>query len=74
MINFIGIDPIKALIYAAVFNGVAAVPLIFIIAKIARNEKIMGEHKSGNFSNILVWGTFLLMGVAAVAMFFTFVH
>jgi Mn2+/Fe2+ NRAMP family transporter len=74
MINFIGIDPIKALIYAAVFNGVAAVPLIFIIAKIARNEKIMGEHKSGNLSNLFVWGTFLLMGVAAMAMFFTFWH
>jgi NRAMP (natural resistance-associated macrophage protein)-like metal ion transporter len=74
MINFIGIDPIKALIYAAVFNGVAAVPLIFIIAKIASNEKIMGEHKSGNLSKLLVWGTFLLMGVAALAMFYTFIH
>lgn len=74
MINFIGIDPIKALIYAAVFNGVAAVPLIFIIAKIARNEKIMGEHRSGNLSNIFVWGTFVIMGAAAVAMFFTFWH
>jgi NRAMP (natural resistance-associated macrophage protein)-like metal ion transporter len=74
MINFIGIDPIKALVYTAVFNGVAAVPLIFIIGKIARNEKIMGEHKSGNLSNILVWGTFVLMGAAAVAMFFTLGH
>ena len=73
MINFIGIDPIKALVYAAVFNGVVAVPLIFIIAKIARDEKIMGEYKSGNFSNTLVWGTFLLMGVAAVAMLFAFI-
>ena len=32
MINFIGIDPIKALVFTAVFNGVAAVPLIFLIA------------------------------------------
>ena len=74
MINFIGIDPIKALIYAAVFNGVAAVPLIFIIAKIARSGKIMGEHKSGNLSNIFVWGTFFIMGLAVLAMFFTFLH
>jgi len=74
MINFIGIDPIKALVYTAVFNGVAAVPLIFIIAKIARSEKIMGEHKSGNLSNLFVWGTFFLMGAAAIAMFFTFWH
>ncbi len=74
MINFVGIDPIKALVYTAVFNGVAAVPLIFIIGKIARNEKIMGEHKSGNLSNIFVSGTFVIMGAAAVAMFFTFGH
>jgi NRAMP (natural resistance-associated macrophage protein)-like metal ion transporter len=71
MINFLGINPIKALVFTAVFNGVAAVPLIFIIAKIARNEKIMGEHKSGILSNIFVWGTFIIMGISAIAMFFT---
>jgi NRAMP (natural resistance-associated macrophage protein)-like metal ion transporter len=74
MINFIGIDPIKALVYAAVLNGVAAVPLIFIIGKIGRNEKIMGEHKSSSLSNIFVWGTFVIMGAAAIAMFFTFIR
>jgi NRAMP (natural resistance-associated macrophage protein)-like metal ion transporter len=73
MINFIGIDPIKALVFTAVFNGVTAVPLIFIIAKIARNEKIMGKHKSGKISNFFVWGTFIIMAVAAIAMFFTLV-
>jgi Mn2+/Fe2+ NRAMP family transporter len=70
IINFIGIDPIKALVYTAVFNGVAAVPLIFIIAKVAKNEKIMGEHKSGNLSNFFVWGAFIIMGAAAIAMLF----
>jgi Mn2+/Fe2+ NRAMP family transporter len=54
-----------------VFNGVAAVPLIFIIAKMARNEKIMGEHKSGTLSNVFVWATFALMATAAIAMFLT---
>jgi NRAMP (natural resistance-associated macrophage protein)-like metal ion transporter len=71
IINFVGIDPIKALVFTAVFNGVVAVPLIFLIARIAQNEKIMGEHKSGALSNIFVWGTFILMGAAAIAMFFT---
>ncbi len=71
MINFIGINPISALVFTAVFNGVAAVPLIFIIAKIARDEKIMGEHKSGWLSNVFVWATFILMTAAAIAMFAT---
>ncbi|MCL4405562.1 divalent metal cation transporter [Patescibacteria group bacterium] len=68
MINFVGIDPIKALIFTAVFNGLASVPLIFVIARTARNETIMGEYKSGILSNIFVWGTFVIMAAAAVAM------
>lgn len=71
MINFIGIDPIKALVFTAVFNGVAAVPLIFLIARIARNKKIMGEYRSGWLSNTVVWITFLVMSASALAMFYT---
>ncbi|MCL6102888.1 MAG: divalent metal cation transporter [Bacteroidetes bacterium] len=71
MINFIGIDPIKALVFTAVFNGVAAVPLIFLIARIARNRKIMGDYRSGWLSNGVVWITFLIMLTSAVAMFYT---
>jgi len=71
MINFIGIDPIKALVFTAVFNGVAAVPLIFLIARIARNKKIMGEYRSGWLSNTVVWITFIVMLASAVAMFYT---
>jgi NRAMP (natural resistance-associated macrophage protein)-like metal ion transporter len=71
MINFIGINPIQALVVTAVINGVVAVPLIFLIARIARNKEIMGEHRSGMLSNVLVWATFVFMGAAAVAMFVT---
>lgn len=70
-INFIGIDPVKALIYAAVLNGVAAVPLLYLIVRISTNTKIMGEFKSGKLSKALLWFTFITMGAAAVAMFFT---
>ena len=68
LLNFIGIDPIKALVYAAVLNGVVAVPLIGIIALVARNQRIMGQYKSGWLSELLVWLTFLGMGAAAFAM------
>jgi Mn2+/Fe2+ NRAMP family transporter len=71
MINFIGINPMQALVVTAVINGVIAVPLIFLIARIARNKQIMGEYRSGLLSNILVWAAFLFMGAAAVAMFIT---
>ena len=71
LINFIGINPIQALVFTAVVNGVIAVPLIFLIARIANNKTIMGEYKSGALSNALVWITFALMGAAAIAMFAT---
>ncbi|NRF37700.1 NRAMP family divalent metal transporter [Pedobacter foliorum] len=66
--NFIGIDPVKALIYTAVMNGVAAVPLLFLIIKIAANDSIMGEYKSGWLSKILLWMTFIIMGGSAIAL------
>lgn len=70
-INFVGIDPVKALVYTAVINGVAAVPLLFLIVKIAASDEIMGEYKSKWLSKTLLWSTFVIMGAAAVAMFFT---
>lgn len=71
LINFLGIDPIKALVFTAVINGVVAVPLIFLIGRIAQNPKIMGEHKSGKLSKTFVWVTFIGMAAAAIALFVT---
>lgn len=70
IINFVGINPVKALVYAAVLNGVAAVPLIFFIIRISSNRKIMGEFKSGILSKLILWTTFIAMGSVVIAMFF----
>lgn len=74
LINFVGIDPIKALVFTAVFNGIAAVPLIFIIGRIAASEKIMGEHKSGLISKSLIWITFIAMLLSALGLMITIFH
>lgn len=68
-INFVGINPVKALIYSAVLNGIAAVPLIFFIIKLSSNKKIMGEHKSGKLSKALLWITFGGMATAVICLF-----
>lgn len=70
LINFTGIDPVKALVYTAVLNGIAAVPLLFLIVRIAASEKIMGEYRSKWLSRFLLWFTFVGMGGAAVALLF----
>ena len=70
IINFVGIDPVKALVFSSVLNGVAAVPLLFLIVRISTNKEIMGEFKSRWLSQALLWMTFFVMGGAAIAMFF----
>lgn len=69
-INFLGIDPIKALVFSAVFNGIAAVPLLLLIAKIGNNEQIMGSHKNGILTNIFVRLAFVIMLSAVLFMFY----
>jgi len=72
LFNFIGIDPIKALVYASVFNGIAAVPLIFLIAKINSNKNILGEHSGGAMSKFFTWLTFIVMLCSALGLLYTF--
>ncbi|MBI5698152.1 MAG: divalent metal cation transporter [Thaumarchaeota archaeon] len=73
LINFINISPITALIYAAVINGVIAVPMLFAIMKIANNKKILQNRTNGKISNILGWFTFCLMSLSVIVMFVFFV-
>lgn len=69
--NLLGLDPVKALIYAAVLNGLAAVPLLFIIQRLASDRGVMGAYASGRLSRVLLWITFAGMGTSAVAMVWT---
>ncbi|HXP48869.1 MAG TPA: divalent metal cation transporter, partial [Bacteroidia bacterium] len=71
IINLIGINPIKALIFTAIVYGVTAPVLIAIILHICNNKKIMGEFTNKIHSNILGWITLILMSVAAIALFVT---
>jgi len=53
-INFKGINPIKALIYTAIINGVVSVPILFIIMRIANDKKILGNNIKIKFQMCLV--------------------
>jgi NRAMP (natural resistance-associated macrophage protein)-like metal ion transporter len=70
-LNFVGIDPIKALVFTAVFNGIAAVPLLYLIARINGSKAILGPHKGGVLSQLFVWLTVGVMGLAAVGLLYT---
>ncbi len=68
--NYIGISPIKALIWSAILYGLTAPPLIAIILHIANNKKVMGEYTNGKMSNFLGFLTLILMSSAAATMIY----
>ena len=71
LINFIGINPIRALFLAAIINGFLAPPLLVVIMLVANNRQIMGDRVNGRWSNFLGWTTTMVMFVAAVALVLT---
>ena len=71
--NFMGIDPIKALIFTAVINGIAAVPLLFVSARVGNNRKIMRDYKNKFLSNFFIWLAFSIMTIAVLVLFYSFV-
>lgn len=68
-INLLGINTIRALFYAAIINGVVAVPLIFLIMKLGSNELVVGKNVSSSKTKFFGWLAFSLMFASAVFMF-----
>ncbi len=67
LINFIGLDPIKTLIYSAVLNGLIAPFILFFIVKISSNQKIMNGRSNHPAITVLGWLTTVIMAVVAGA-------
>jgi len=66
-INYVGINPIKALVYAAVLNGIVSAPLIAGIVPLASNKKVMGEYASPTWSKLLGWVACTVMALGSLA-------
>jgi Mn2+/Fe2+ NRAMP family transporter len=69
-LNYIGISPIKALIYSAILYGLTAPVLIALILHISNNKKIMGKNTNGKVSNILGSAAFILMTIAGILLIY----
>lgn len=73
LVNFIGLDPIKALIYSAVFNGLIAPIILILIIQISSSEKIMGKWKNHSLITLMGWfitGLMLIAGGSTVYSLF----
>jgi NRAMP (natural resistance-associated macrophage protein)-like metal ion transporter len=67
-LNFLGINPIAALVYTAVINGIVAVPLLVLLLLIANNRAIMGDFVNKRLSNVVGILTTVIMAAAAIAL------
>jgi Mn2+/Fe2+ NRAMP family transporter len=70
-LNFTPIDPIKALYWSAVINGVAAVPMMIMIMILSMNKKAMGQYTLNTSLKIWGWIATAVMTAAALVMFAT---
>jgi NRAMP (natural resistance-associated macrophage protein)-like metal ion transporter len=68
LINFSPIDPIKALYWSAVINGVVAVPVMAIMMLMAVNAKVMGQFTIPLAMRVVGWGATLIMALAVIGM------
>lgn len=66
-LNFIGIDPIKALILSAVVNGLVAPVILVLIVLLSSNKKVMGNRVNHPIVTILGVFTVVLMALAGIA-------
>ncbi|WP_233202644.1 divalent metal cation transporter [Dyella sp. AD56] len=70
-LNFTPLDPVKALYWSAVVNGVVAVPLMIVMMLMSSRVKVMGEFTLPWFLQLFGWLATAAMATAAVVMFAT---
>ena len=69
ILNFAGLDPIKALYWSAVLNGIVAVPLMLVLMLMSRHKKIVGEFRLPRLLRVLGWAATAVMLLATAGFF-----
>jgi len=65
--NFVHLDPIRALIYAAVANGIIAPFILFFVVRLSCNERVMGTYANRPLASLMGWLTVIIMAVSGIA-------
>jgi NRAMP (natural resistance-associated macrophage protein)-like metal ion transporter len=71
-LNFIGLNPIRALFWSAVINGVVSVPLMVVTMRMAANRKVMGEFTLPPYMRVMGWVATAVMLAASIGLFSSF--
>ncbi len=70
-LDFLGINPISALVLSAVLNGIVAAPLLVLVMLVSNDRRALGDRINGRLLNVLGWATTLVMAIAAVGLIVT---
>jgi Mn2+/Fe2+ NRAMP family transporter len=73
-LNFIGINPMRALVLAGIVQGFSTPPLMLLIMLITNRPSIMGDKVNGRMINLLGWGTTALIFAASIGLVFSYLH
>jgi NRAMP (natural resistance-associated macrophage protein)-like metal ion transporter len=70
-INFTKLDPIKALVWSAIINGVTAAPVMCFMMQMASNPRVIGKLHLPVYLRAVGWTAAAIMALAAIGMFLT---
>jgi Mn2+/Fe2+ NRAMP family transporter len=71
LLNFINVNPITALFWTAVLNGLLAPPLLVCVMLVSSNPKVMNDRVNGRTVTLLGWATTVVMFLSAIALVLT---
>jgi Mn2+/Fe2+ NRAMP family transporter len=71
LIGYLEVDPIRALVWSAIVNGVISVPIMAALMLIGQSRRLMGEHTISSGHRVLGWLATAVMALAVAVMFAT---
>ena len=75
VINFLGINPMRALVFAGIVQGFSTPPLMVLIMVMTNQRRIMGDRTNRRLINILGWATTVVIWAASIGLIISyFVH
>ena len=73
VLNFLGINPMRALVFAGIVQGFSTPPLMVLIMVMTNRRSIMGDRTNRRAMNILGWGTTLVISTASFCLIASYI-
>ena len=73
VLNFLGINPMRALVFAGIVQGFSTPPLMVLIMVMTNRRSIMGDRTNRRAMNILGWGTTLVISTASLCLIASYI-